>query len=77
MSNQDTGLGLPLWHENRCVGKALYAIRLESCHDDTTLTGTNTTRVRPIELNVKVDPNSVGYPRDSTMFIFLHHDFYI
>lgn len=74
--NIDTGWGLPLFHENRCVGKALYSIRLESCHDPDNLTGTNTTRIRPIELILKNDASNT-YQRDSTMFIFMYHDFYV
>lgn len=60
-NNNDTGWGLPLFHENRCIGKAIYALRMESCHDYEHLTGTNTTRVRPIELVLKSDANSPGF----------------
>lgn len=50
---------------------------MESCHDPDHLTGTNTTRVRPIELVLKSDTNAPSFPRNSTMYIFLYHDFYV
>ena len=40
----------------RCRGKALYAFNLESDkHNDDTMTGIDTTKVRPIELILRAD----------------------
>lgn len=29
-TNFDTPMSFPLWHENRCVGRAVYALNLET-----------------------------------------------
>lgn len=46
-------------------------------HDITTLSGIDTTQVKPFELMLKVN-NDLIYPGStdvtSTMYIFLHHD---
>ena len=49
-----TSMGKPLFHENRCVGKALYALPLESSPNDPfTLSGISISRVNPVELIIK------------------------
>lgn len=48
--------GYALFNEMRCRGKALYAFNLESDkHNDDTMTGIDTTKVRPIELILRAD----------------------
>lgn len=69
--------GYTLWNEMRCKGKALYAFNLEmDKYNDNTMTGIDTTRVRPIELILKTDdPNY--YPRGSTMYVMFLSDFIV
>ena len=70
-------LGQCLFNERRCVGKALYAINLDSNPmDPDVLSGLDTTQKRPIELIIKgTDTNK--FARDSTMYVMLNHDFYV
>lgn len=69
--------GLALWHELRCRGKALYAFNLEMDKvNDNTMTGIDTTRIRPIELILKSDDPS-AYPRGSTMYVMFLSDFIV
>ena len=69
--------GYALWNEMRCRGKALYAFNLEmDKFNDDTMTGIDTTQVRPIELILKSDdPNS--YARQSTMYVMFLSDFIV
>lgn len=69
--------GYALWNEMRCRGKALYAFNLEmDKYNDNTMTGIDTTKVRPIELILKTDdPNY--YPRGSTMYVMFLSDFIV
>ncbi len=48
--NTDTVHGLPLYHENRVVGRCIYAIDMESQE-----MGTNTKEIYPYELIMKAD----------------------
>lgn len=69
--------GFTLWNELRCRGKALYAFNLEmDKYNDDTMTGIDTTRIRPIELILKTDDPSY-YPRGSTMFVMFLSDFIV
>ena len=48
--------GLPRFHENRCIGKALYCYKFENMKDNgSALTGINTIPYRPYELILDVD----------------------
>lgn len=48
--------GYSLWNEMRCRGKAVYAFNLEmDKKNDDTMSGLDTTKVRPIELILKND----------------------
>lgn len=69
--------GYALWNEMRCRGKALYAFNLEMDKvNDNTMTGIDTTKIRPIELILKSDdPNT--YPRGSTMYVMFLSDFIV
>lgn len=69
--------GYTMWNEMRCRGKAVYAFNLEmDKKNDDTMTGIDTTQVRPIELILKSDdPNT--YPRNSTMYVMFLSDFIV
>lgn len=69
--------GYTLYNEMRCRGKALYAFNIEmDKKNDDTMTGLDTTKVRPIELILKSDdPNT--YPRNSTMYVAFLSDFIV
>ena len=69
--------GYPLWNEMRCKGKALYTFNLDSDKkNDDTMTGIDTTRVRPIELILRSDDPNV-YASASTMFVMFLSDFIV
>ena len=56
----------------RCRGKAVYTFNLEyDKKDDDTMTGMDTTKVRPIELILKSDTTN---PRPSTMYVMYLSD---
>lgn len=43
-TNLDTALGMSLFHNNRCVGKAVYGFNLETLNNDfSVISGYNTT----------------------------------
>lgn len=69
--------GYTLWNEMRCRGKAVYAFNLEmDKKNDDTMTGIDTTKVRPIELILKSDdPNY--YARQSTMYVMFLSDYIV
>lgn len=55
-TNLDTTMSLPLFHENRCVGKAIYAMNLETLNEDiSVISGINTINNRPFEITLKSD----------------------
>lgn len=69
--------GYTLWNEMRCRGKAVYTFNLESDKkNDDTMTGMDTTKVRPIELILKSD-DPLSYTRNSTMYIMFLSDFIV
>ena len=52
--------GYTLFNEMRCRGKAVYSFNLEmDKKNDETITGINTTKLRPIELILKSEDNNV------------------
>lgn len=62
----------------RCRGKALYTFNLEmDKKNDNTMTGINTTKVRPIELIIKSDDSGNAFPRTSTMYTMFMSDFIV
>ena len=70
-------LGYSLYNEMRCRGKAVYAFNIEmDKKNDDTMTGLDTTKVRPIELILKSE-DSVVYPRNSTMYVVFLNDFIV
>lgn len=61
----------------RCRGKALYAFNLEmDKKNDETITGINTTKIRPIELILRSD-EPLTFPRLSTMYVMYLSDFVV
>lgn len=69
--------GYTLWNEMRCRGKSVYTFNLESDKkNDDTMTGMDTTKVRPIELVLKGDDTN-AYNRNSTMYIMFLSDFIV
>jgi hypothetical protein len=77
IKNYDTANGAPSYHENRCVGKALFGLDLEALsYDPTTISGLNTTKMVPFEIILKSDSNS-AFERKSEMHIFNFYDFIV
>lgn len=75
--NFDTANGAPSYHENRTVGKALYALDLESLSfDPSTISGLNTTGSVPYEVIFKSD-STEAFTRKSEMHIFNYFDFLV
>lgn len=75
VSNNDTASGLPLFHENRCVGRAVYAFDLEAIPGEpSVISGLNTLKWRPFEVMVDVDTTSTTFARDSTLLFLLNYD---
>ena len=65
---------MPWYHENRCIGKAVYAVNLETFpNDDTVISGTNTLSTRPFEIIIDVD-DANGTNRASNMYVFCYAD---
>lgn len=53
IGNYDTGYGMSWLHENRCVGRALYALNLETLNNDSSvISGINTINNRPFEIRL-------------------------
>lgn len=69
--------GYTLWNEMRCRGKALYTFNLDmDKKNDDTMTGIDTTKVRPIELILRSDDPNV-YNGASTMYVMFLSDFIV
>lgn len=69
--------GFALWNEMRCRGKALYSFNLDmDKRNDDTMTGIDTTKVRPIELILRSDDPNI-YNAASTMFVMFLSDFIV
>ena len=63
VQNPNTAYGLPLFWENKCVGKAVYGIDLEVLNNDFTfINGVNTIPYKPFELVLKNDTQSNQLP---------------
>lgn len=66
-----------MFNEMRCKGKALYAFNLEADkRNDETMSGIDTTKVRPIELILRSD-DANAYTRNSTMYVSFLSDFIV
>jgi len=77
ITNIDTAYGSSSLHENRCVGKALYAMNFETLNNDwSVISGLNTINNRPFEVSIKSGTGTV-FPRASTMFVFCQFDMLI
>lgn len=78
LQNKSTSLGLPGYYENACVGKAVYAINLESLNNDFQyISGINTIKNRPFDINIKSSINNINtvLDRPCTMITFCLYDF--
>lgn len=76
--NMSTSMGLPGYYENACVGKAVFGLNLESLNSDFTfISGVNTIKNRPFDINIKSDLTGINtpYDRSSTMVTFCLYDF--
>ena len=48
--------GMPWYHENRCIGKCIYAMNLEGFpSDDKIISGMDATKLRPFEILIDCD----------------------
>jgi len=75
--NVDTANGAPSYHENRVVGKAVYALDLESLSfSPGEISGLNTTKKVPYEIILKSNGLNT-FPRKSEMHVFNYYDFLI
>ena len=64
-------------HENKLVGKAVYALDLEALSfDPKSISGLNTTKAIPFEIILKSDGQH-AFPRKSEMHIFNYFDFLV
>lgn len=75
--NTETACGFPLYHENRCVGKAIYGIGLESmANDGSVISGVNTKNFTPFEVNMTTttDPIDPLFDRPRTLYFFCFYD---
>jgi hypothetical protein len=80
---------MPLFHENRCVGKALYALNFETMNTDfSVISGINTMQSKPFDVILRSDGASftdfkndtvstVRFQRDSQMYVFCNYDMII
>lgn len=60
--------------ENRVVGKAIYALDLDSLnYEKRLLSGINTTMAKPFEIQLAYDSTKV-FTRPVTMYVFCHYD---
>jgi hypothetical protein len=47
---------MPFFHENRCIGKCIYAMNLEGFpSNDKIISGLDTTKIRPFEVMINCD----------------------
>ena len=78
IQNKSTSMGMPGYYENACVGKAVYAINLESLNNDLQyISGVNTIKNRPFDINIKSSIYNVNslLDRPATMVTFCLYDF--
>ena len=69
--------GYTLWNELRSRGKSVYSFNLDADkHNDATMTGLDTTKVRPIELILKSTDTNI-YANASTMYVMFLSDFIV
>jgi len=80
--NIHTAMGAPLLWENLYIGKAVYGFNLDGLAQDfSKISGLNTIKNTPFEIQVKTDTNGVGTPsytdRPATMMVFCYYDMII
>jgi len=71
--------GWPLVHENRCVGRAVFAIDTEALsHDTNILSGINTTSIKPFEIYQEyVNSPGATFQGTSQLLPFMWYDMII
>lgn len=71
-ANYDTALGLPMYHENASVGKAVYALDLQGLnYDMSKISGINTSKQVPYEIILESSAETgVPFARPSEMHLF-------
>lgn len=71
--------GWPLIHENRCVGRPIFGISMESMQSDqTVISGISTMDVRPFQIILEFEQDkSSTFPRDAGLYPFLRYDLII
>jgi len=68
------GYQTAMFHENRCVGKAVYGIDLDSLnYTNQFLSGVNTTNKKPFEMLLEADGNK-GWQGASALMVFCYYD---
>jgi hypothetical protein len=66
---------MPLFHETRVIGKAVYGLDCETMANDfSVLSGLNTTDFKPFNLVIENDSITNVFPRDSRINIFFYYD---
>jgi len=68
--------GWPLIHENRCVGRCIFGMSMESMQSDPkVISGISTMDVRPFEIALEYESDaSTQFPRNSQLFPFMRYD---
>lgn len=75
-NNAHTAMQLPLFHERRVVGKALFGIDTEALSSDfKVLSGLNTFAFKPFNLIVETNSDAGKiFSRDSRLCLFFFYD---
>lgn len=74
-ANTHTAGGLPLFHETRVKGRAVYGLDTETLANDfSVLSGLNTVDYKPFNLVLEVDAQKNQFTRDSKINIFFYYD---
>lgn len=74
----DCQWGMPAVHENRCVGRAMFAIDLETLtNEPRVLSGVNTTAIKPFDLVMEYQSDGTGFKGNSMMLPYCWYDFVI
>lgn len=69
--------GWPLVHENRCIGKAIYALDLETLNrTQSLLSGINTTSIKPFDISLEC-VSTDGFQGNALQLLFNWYDFVV
>ena len=74
-----SGMQLGFFYENRCVGKCIYGLPLDTInYDNTLLSGIKTTDARPFELLLDYNQGqNYPYPENMAAYVFCYYDLVI